>query len=118
MNQTYPEMRHDLQSTLGRLRRKAPEVMKALNALHDASYSDGALTEKHKELIALGIAITQHCDGCIAFHTYQALTHDATQQEIIECIAVAMQMGGGPATIYAAHALQALEQFSETRPTT
>ena len=107
----YPEMRRELQGAMGRLSRKLPDVMKSMGALHDASYGEGALTTKHKELIALGIGIGAHCDGCIAFHTREALAHGATEPEVLETIAVAIQMGGGPAVVYGAHALEALEQF-------
>ena len=37
-------------------------------ALHDAAFVEGALDVKTKELIALSIAITRECDGCIAAH--------------------------------------------------
>jgi AhpD family alkylhydroperoxidase len=71
----------------------------------------GVLSEKHKELMSLGIGIAIRCDGCIAFHTHEALANGATVEEISETIGVAIAMGGGPALMYAAHALEALEQF-------
>ena len=115
MSHNYPEMRNEMRKTLGRMVRHMPEVMKSVGALHDAAYGDGALTTKHKELIALGIGISTRCQDCIAFHTHEALAHGATFEEILECIGVAIQMGGGPAVMYAAHALEALEQFSEDK---
>jgi alkylhydroperoxidase/carboxymuconolactone decarboxylase family protein YurZ len=35
----------------------------------------------------------------------------ATQTELLETIGVGLLMGGGPGSIYAAHALDAVEQF-------
>jgi alkylhydroperoxidase/carboxymuconolactone decarboxylase family protein YurZ len=35
----------------------------------------------------------------------------ATRQELLETIGMALLMGGGPGSIYAAHALDAIEQF-------
>jgi AhpD family alkylhydroperoxidase len=30
--------------------------------------AEGALSTKHKELMALAIGVTQRCSGCIGFH--------------------------------------------------
>ena len=73
--------------------------------------SKGALSTKTKELIALSIAISVRCDGCIAFHVHDAIAAGADRQEIAEAIGVAVLMGGGPAVVYGAEALEALRQF-------
>ena len=65
----------------------------------------------------MGIGITSRCDGCIAFHTHEARAHGATREEINETIGVAISMGGGPALMYAAHALEALDQFEAAATT-
>ncbi len=56
------------------------------------------------------------CDGCIAYHVHDAIQASATRLEMIEALAVAVLMGGGPAAVYAAQALEAIEQF-EARQT-
>jgi len=111
MNKDYPGYRKHLKEQIGRLRKHIPDTMTGFAHLHQAGMKDGALTEKQKELIALGIGIAARCDGCIAFHTHEALAQGATPAEICEAIGVAITMGGGPALMYAAHALEALEQF-------
>jgi len=73
--------------------------------------TEGALSARTKELIALAIAITVRCDGCIAYHVHDAVHAGATRGEIVEAIGVAVLMGGGPSAIYGAEALEALEQF-------
>jgi alkylhydroperoxidase/carboxymuconolactone decarboxylase family protein YurZ len=35
----------------------------------------------------------------------------ASRAELLETIGVALMMGGGPASIYAAHAMDAIDQF-------
>jgi len=115
MNKDYPQLRRDLQGAIKKLGTKSPEVMKSIGALHGAVYHSGALETKQKELIALGISICVRCEDCIAFHTHEALSQGATAEEVIECINVAVQMGGGPSVMYGAHALEALEQF-EAQP--
>lgn len=111
MDKTYPEYRKHLQGLIGQLRLSAPGTMKGFGLLHQESMKAGQISAKHKELMALGIGIASRCDGCIAFHTHEALTHGATREEISETIGVAISMGGGPALMYAAHALEALGQF-------
>ena len=69
--------------------------MRGFAALHSASTADGALPTKTKELIALAIGISVHCDGCIAYHVHDALHAGATRAEVIETIGVAVMMGGG-----------------------
>jgi AhpD family alkylhydroperoxidase len=102
---------HALTLSMRELGLKIPEVMSGFSALHKASITDGALSAKTKELIALGIAITVRCDGCIAYHVHDALSSGATSQEILETIGVAVLMGGGPAVVYGSEAMEALEQF-------
>lgn len=111
METNYPNYRKQLQSLIGELRVQIPGTMKGFGLLHQESMKAGALSEKHKELMALGIGIASRCDGCIAFHTHEALAAGATAEEIHEAISVAISMGGGPALMYAAHALEALKQF-------
>jgi AhpD family alkylhydroperoxidase len=111
MDKNYPEYRKHLQGLIGRLRGQIPGPMKGFGLLHQESMKSGALDEKQKELIALGIGIASRCDGCIAFHTHEALAQGATSEEIAETIGVAVSMGGGPALMYAAHALKAMEQY-------
>lgn len=72
---------------------------------------DGALDRKTKELMALAVSIALRCEGCIAAHTHDAIEAGAERAEILEAIGVAILMSGGPGTVYAAHAYDALEQF-------
>ena len=111
METDYPSYRKELQGAIARLRKRMPGVLGGFSQLHEESMAAGALSVKEKELIALGIGIASRCDGCIAFHTHEALANGATPEEVGEAIGVAVLMGGGPALMYSAHALQALEQF-------
>jgi AhpD family alkylhydroperoxidase len=69
------------------------------------------LETKIKELMALAISVVAGCDGCIAYHVHNAVKAGADRQELIETLGVAIMMGGGPASIYVAHAIQAIEQM-------
>ena len=110
----YPEMHTKLQDLMGKLGEALPETMSGFGDLHKGTIAEGALSIKIKELIALAIAITVRCDGCIAYHVNDALRSGATRAEIAEAIGVSVLMGGGPSAIYGAEALEALNQFEET----
>lgn len=82
--------------------------------LEEKAFSDGALSKKSKELMALSISIVTKCDPCIEWHVQQAFLSGATDEEIFETIDVAIEMGGGPAAAYARYALRALEYHKTT----
>ncbi|MBE3584462.1 MAG: carboxymuconolactone decarboxylase family protein [Limnochordaceae bacterium] len=85
--------------------------MKGFMELHEAAIQPGALSTAVKELIALGIAIAVHCEGCIACHVHDALKAGATPEQIEETIGVAVLMAGGPGVVYGSLAHTALQQF-------
>ncbi len=109
----YPDQLDHIKTFQQMLANGQPMTMKAFGSLHHANATDGALNAKTKELIALAIAVTVRCDGCIAFHTHDALLAGATEEEIMDALGVAMLMGGGPSMIYATHVVEAVKQFKE-----
>ncbi|WP_408641892.1 carboxymuconolactone decarboxylase family protein [Saccharopolyspora oryzae] len=82
--------------------------------LHDAALAPGAVDAKTKELVALAIAVSKECDGCIAAHAHAAVQRGATPPEAAEVIGVAFLMNGGPATVYGARAYDAFTEFYNT----
>ncbi|MCB1473613.1 MAG: carboxymuconolactone decarboxylase family protein [Rhodobiaceae bacterium] len=98
---------------MARLRKGIPDVAKGFAEVARGAIAGGALDSKTKELIALAIGIAARCDGCLAFHAKAAAKYGATREEILETIAVAVYMGGGPSMIYGAEALEAFDQLSE-----
>jgi AhpD family alkylhydroperoxidase len=73
--------------------------------------AEGALSTKHKELMALAIGVTQRCSGCIGFHVKALVKLGATRAELDEMLAVCVYMGGGPALMYAAEAVKAWDDL-------
>jgi len=98
------------------LRQQIPEVYKGFAAMSGAALTDGALSRKVKELMALAIGIVQGCDGCIASHAQAAARAGATPEEAAEAIGVTFLMHGGPATIYGARAYTAFCEFADAKP--
>ncbi len=103
---------------IARLRKEAhgyylrtSKVYRAFLDMEKATYSDGALDKKTKELIAIGISVVINCESCMEWHIKQALDDGATSAQVIEAIEVGMEMGGGPATAHARFAMNVLEHY-------
>lgn len=94
------------------LRRAIPDVYRGFRELHQASFADGSLDVRTKELIALAIGVVEGCDGCIASHAEAAVRAGATCQEAAEAIGVTFLMKGGPATIHGPRAYAAFCEFA------
>ncbi len=108
----YHEMQDELRDEYAKLRQAVPDVVSGYAGLHRAAMADGELSAKTKELLALAVAVTRQCDGCIAAHARGAARRGATAQEIAETAGVCILMNGGPATVYGSKALAAYEEFA------
>jgi AhpD family alkylhydroperoxidase len=108
-------VREELRVPTRQLRHAIPQVYAGYRELHDAALAPGALDGKTKELIALAIAVSKECDGCIAAHAHAAVQHGATPAEAAEAIGVTFLMNGGPATVYGARAFEAFNEFYAER---
>ena len=102
----------DINTALKPLRSSQSAAMQGFAMLAQASMAEGAISAKHKELIALAIGVTQRCSGCIGFHVKALQKLGATRQELDEMLAIAVYMGGGPALMYAAEAVHAWEEMA------
>ena len=104
----------DAEARIGVLAKDAPDMIKGYGTMGKAAKKNGALDEKTKELVALGIAINSQCDSCIGFHTRSLVRLGATRAEIIETLEMAAYMGAGPGITYGSKALEAFDQFSDS----
>jgi AhpD family alkylhydroperoxidase len=115
MTKDWIELTRTLSTGLREMRGGAPDVMKAFAGIAQAATKAGALDTKTKELIALAVGVAARCDDCIAFHAKAASERGATSEEILETLGMAIYMGAGPSVMYAAHALEAYNQFAASR---
>jgi AhpD family alkylhydroperoxidase len=86
-----------------------PELVKGFVALSGASARTQHLDAKTRELIALAVAITTRCDGCIDAHVRKAQAAGATRAEMAEALGVAIALNAGAAFTYALHVLDAAD---------
>jgi AhpD family alkylhydroperoxidase len=101
----------DINANLAPLRKSQPEAMGGFAKLAQASMAEGAISAKHKELIALAIGISQHCSGCIGFHVKALIKLGCSRAELEEMLTVCVYMGGGPSLMYASEALAAWDKL-------
>ncbi len=96
---------HDMDKlkNLKKLDDGASESMKAFWAFDKAAFKDGALSEQHKQLIAVAVALTTQCPYCIEIHTKAARAAGATDAQIAEAAVVAAAIRAGGAITHAAH---------------
>jgi AhpD family alkylhydroperoxidase len=101
--------RTTLRTAVGHLTKAHPELMKGFGALNHASKQTKHLDAKTREFIALGVAITTQCEGCINAHVEAALKAGATKEEIAEALGVAIALNTGAALTYAGYVMDAVE---------
>jgi AhpD family alkylhydroperoxidase len=111
MTSNYIQEHKHLEARLTQLGQELPWLMSGFARLHKKAVEDGVINAKTKEMMAMAISIVVGCEGCIAYHVHDAVQAGATRQELLETIGVALLMGGGPGSIYAAHTMDAIDQF-------
>lgn len=88
---------------ISRLGAAAPAAMKGFQELDKAALADGAISKKHKELIAVGVALTTQCGYCLEVHRKAAIAAGATEQELAEATFVAVALRAGAALTHGTH---------------
>ncbi|MFA5959892.1 MAG: carboxymuconolactone decarboxylase family protein [Tatlockia sp.] len=112
MSQKFNELTKGLSTQLAKMRKEMPDVMNGFSALAQAASKEGVLDKKTKELIAIALAVANHCPGCIGFHSQALVKLNTSREELLETLGMAIYMGGGPSLMYAAEVLEAFEEFS------
>ena len=90
-----------------------PDTARAFGGLGKAVKEGGMLDFKTKEFVALGIAVATKCEPCIGLHMEALIRAGATREEVGDVLAMAIQMGGGPAMMYAAKAITCYDELSQ-----
>jgi AhpD family alkylhydroperoxidase len=110
---TAHEVLHEVGDLGRQLRAAIPEVYSGYMQMHSAALGEGgAIPARLREVIALAIAVTRECDGCIAAHARGAARRGASAQEVAEALGVAIAMNGGPGTIWGPRAYAAFQEFA------
>jgi 4-carboxymuconolactone decarboxylase len=102
-------------STMGAVKAAAPDIGKAFGPFFQTLMKDGALSVRHKELIALGIAVATRCEPCIYAHVEKCVKNGASREEVLEAAGVAVMMGGGPVYTYTPIVVAALDHLQKSQ---
>ena len=96
-----------LVANIAQIGKISPDTVRGYRELSDAGAKTGKLDAKTRELIALAVAVTRQCDGCITVHTDAAVKRGATREEIAEALGVAIAVNAGAALVYSARVMDA-----------
>ena len=96
---------------LGAFAKTSPALFDGFSKIAKTATSDGSFSAAQKELIAAAVAVNQGCDDCILYHVDAAKRQGADEAALVEALAVAVEMGGGPAVMYAGKALVAYREL-------
>lgn len=105
--------RQQVVAGVGDLARLSPDTVKGYGAMGGAGQKTGHLDAKTRELIAIAVAITLRCDGCITVHADAARKLGATREEVAEALGVAVSVNAGAAVVYSTRTLDAFAASAE-----
>ena len=105
--------RQQVLAGVGGVAKLSPDTVKGYTQLGQANAKTGHLDARTRELVALAVAVTLRCDGCIAVHISEAKRAGATKDEIAEALGVATALGAGAALVYTTRALDAYDALDE-----
>ena len=105
--------RQQVMTGVGEISKLSPDTVKGYMGLAGAAAKTNVLGPKVNELIALAVAISLRCDGCIAVHTDAALKHGATKEEIAEALGTAITINAGAALVYSTRVFDAVNEHGK-----
>lgn len=101
--------RSQVYAGVGEFGKLSPDTVRGYMALSGAGAKTGHLDDKTRELIALAVAISLRCDGCITVHAEAAHKLGATKEEVAEALGVATSINAGAAIVYSVRTLDAFD---------
>jgi len=113
--ESMDHIREELRQPALDLHALIPDVMKGYVEMASAAMVEGELSTAVKELLALVIATTRECDGCIVAHARGAIRAGVTRQQVAEALGVAVAMNGGPSTVWGPRALRVFDEAQAAR---
>lgn len=110
----WTEYRKQLMGRIGEFGKLSTDTVVGYQTLSAAGKKTGQLDAKTRELIAIAVAVTTRCDGCIAVHTAEAIKQGATREQIAEALGVAVALNAGAAMVYSARVMDAAASLASS----
>lgn len=104
-------LKSDIKQEIGTLIKIKPELHDSWKKLHDAVFSDGALSKKEKELIAIAGAHVTRCAYCIRARVNSSKRAGASDEEVVEAIYVGMRFAMGAPYAYSSIAFETVNKL-------
>jgi len=79
---------------------EAPELWEKFSAWYNAVFSDGALSEREKALVALAVAHAVQCPYCIDAYSQACLEKGSNPEQMTEAVHVAAAIRGGASLVH------------------
>jgi AhpD family alkylhydroperoxidase len=86
---------HHYKMGMGLFTQKMPKLAEQYNSFTEECFKEGILSQKEKQLIALGISLYSQDEYCIIYHVKGCLDQGCSEQEIYEAVGVTAAFGGG-----------------------
>ncbi len=85
--------------------------IKRFMRLDSATYEDGALDGRTKEMLGLVASAVLRCNDCIDYHLEQCVEAGYSKDEIVDGLNVALVVGGSIVVPHLRHALFTLDEL-------
>jgi AhpD family alkylhydroperoxidase len=101
--------RDQVVAAVGKFGKLSPDTVRGYASLGGAGAKTGYLDAKTRELIALAVAVSLRCDGCLTVHAAAAKKLGASEGELSEALDVAVSINAGAALVYSVRTLEAFK---------
>jgi len=88
------------------------DLWEKFSSYYAAVFKEGALTEREKALIALGVAHAVQCPYCIDAYTQAGLEKGSNVEEMTEAVHVACAIRGGASLVHGVQMRNVAEKLS------
>ena len=85
--------------------------LKRFLRLDSATYEDGALDARTKELLGLVASAVLRCNDCIDYHLEQCVQAGFTREQLVDAMNVALVVGGSIVIPHARHAMLSIDEL-------
>ena len=103
----WNEYHKQILAITGEIGKISPDIIRGYRGLSEAGIKTSILGAKTRELIAIAVAVTRECDGCITVHTDAAIKQGATREEIVEALGVTVAVNAGAALVFSTRVMDA-----------
>lgn len=88
------------------------DLWEKFSSYYQAVFAEGALTEREKALIALGVAHAVQCPYCIDAYSKACLEKGSNVEEMTEAVHVACAIRGGAALVHGVQMRNVVDKLS------